>query len=340
MLSCSPPREKAWSKWGRRMVLIPLFVFGGLLMLAMAPLLVPLAVAVDLLRGKTMLPALRTLCFVAFGFFWEIVGLSAATLVWLLFGPWRRVSQERFLAWNYRVQFAWGKGYTRIGRWLFNVSEHVECDYRFGNRPVIVFMRHASSVDTTIPVNFISAPHGMRLRYVLKRELLWAPCIDIVGNRLPNYFVARDSGDSDEEIEHVGQLAHDLKPREGVLIYPEGTRFTEERRAHVIARLKEKGSAELAQRAERWAHVLPPKIGGPLALLRENSGADAVFCAHTGFEGSATLGSLLKGEVIGKTIYIRIWAIPFDDIPQSEDERVEWLFAQWQRVNDFVGENK
>jgi steroid 5-alpha reductase family enzyme len=30
--------------------------------------------------------------------------------------------------------------------------------------------------------------HGIDFRHVLKRELLWDPCLDVMGNRLPNYF--------------------------------------------------------------------------------------------------------------------------------------------------------
>lgn len=41
--------------------------------------------------------------------------------------------------------------------------------------PLVVLMRHASLADTLLPAVVI-ASHGIRLRYVLKRELLWDPC--------------------------------------------------------------------------------------------------------------------------------------------------------------------
>jgi hypothetical protein len=44
------------------------------------------------------------------------------------------------------------------------------------------------------PAAIISARHGIRLRWVMKRELLWDPCLDIVGNRLPNAFIRHPSG--------------------------------------------------------------------------------------------------------------------------------------------------
>ena len=52
----------------------------------------------------------------------------------------------------------------------------------------------------------LSRPHGVRLRYVLKRELLWDPCLDIVGHRLPNAFVRRGSRDTAGDVAAVRGL--------------------------------------------------------------------------------------------------------------------------------------
>ena len=48
---------------------------------------------------------------------------------------------------------------------------------------------------TTYPqtTTYVSRRYHLRLRYVLKRELLWDPCLDIVGQRVPNIFVDRDA---------------------------------------------------------------------------------------------------------------------------------------------------
>jgi hypothetical protein len=55
-------------------------------------------------------------------------------------------------------------------------------------------LRHASIGDTLLASALVGRPHGIFwLRYVLKRELLWDPCLDVVGNRLPHVFVDRAS---------------------------------------------------------------------------------------------------------------------------------------------------
>ena len=140
-------------------------------------------------------------------------------------------------------------------------------------------MRHASIVDNLLPALFVAAPHGLRLRYVLKRELLSDPAIDIAGGRLPNCFVRRGADDAEAEIARVRALAAGLGPDEGVLIYPEGTRFTAAKRERAIER---------QPRAAELRNVPPPRPGGTLAVME--TGADVVICAHHGLDGFASIG--------------------------------------------------
>ena len=79
---------------------------------------------------------------------------------------------------------------------IFGITIEVEGTDELRDGPIIVFLRHSSVADTLLPAVFIANPNGLKLRYVLKHELLWDPCLDIVGNRLPNSFVRRGSGDS------------------------------------------------------------------------------------------------------------------------------------------------
>ena len=132
-----------------------------------------------------------------------------------------------------------GRGVLLAVRVLFRLRLEVTGDDAVAPGPVIVLIRHASIVDNLLPANLITRPHRIRLRYVLKRELLADPCLDVAGRRLPNYFVRRGTGEA-QEVERVRALAHGLGADEGVLIYPEGTRFTPERRARAIARIGER----------------------------------------------------------------------------------------------------
>jgi 1-acyl-sn-glycerol-3-phosphate acyltransferase len=195
-----------------------------------------------------------------------------------------------------------------------------------------VFIRHASIIDTAVPVALISKPTGLRLRYVFKRELLVDPCIDVAGHASPNYFIDR-GGNAHEELAGIQQLAEDLGDQ-GVLLYPEGTRFTERKKRIAIERLA-KTHPELVPLAESFRHCLPPKAGGALSLLDAAPHADVLIVAHRGLEGLAEVGDLLSGAVVGKDVEIRIWRINAADIPHGEARR-RWLFDWWKRVDDFV----
>jgi 1-acyl-sn-glycerol-3-phosphate acyltransferase len=119
-------------------------------------------------------------------------------------------------------------------------------------------MRHVSTADTLLPVLLFSRRHGVRLRYVMKRELLWDPCLDVVGQRVPSAFVRRDSGQPEREVALVVELGRGLGPRSGVLVYPEGTRFTAEKRLRALERIAASNQSYLLERAGALEQVLPP----------------------------------------------------------------------------------
>ena len=137
--------------------------------------------------------------------------------------------------------------------------------------PVIIMIRHASIIDNMLPDSLVARTHGIGLRYVIKRELQVIPTIDIGGRWVPTNFVRRGSGDSEAEINRLLRLTEDLGEGEGILIYPEGTRFTPAKleRAQEIVRERQ---PEVAPLADRLQHLLPPRLGGPLALLEEVAG--------------------------------------------------------------------
>jgi 1-acyl-sn-glycerol-3-phosphate acyltransferase len=206
-----------------------------------------------------------------------------------------------------------------------------------GHGPIILFSRHASVGDTLLPAVFVSSRYGIVLRYVLKRELLWDPCLDIVGNRLRNCFVQRGSGESERDIALVQQLMEDLGPQDGVLIYPEGTRFTPAKRQRILERLAQKGDADLLAKAEALQHLLPPRLGGTLALLERNVGADAVFCAHIGFDGAGSFRDLLNGSLVNRLVRVCFWRVPYNEIPRTAAAQAAWLYEQWARIDTWIG---
>lgn len=326
-------RDEPWlARWGRRALSVPGLLVAALVVGALLPPLLLLAVLVDIARRRP-LPLARALLVVAAYLACEALGIVASLALGLV-RPF--VPPARSLAWTYCLQGAWAAALLRALRRAYGVSLEVEGLDRVGPGPLLVLARHTSAADTLLPVVLLSNGLGLRLRYVLKRPLLWDPCLDLVGQRLPNAFVARGAERTDDDVAAVAHLARGLGPGDAVLIYPEGTRFTPARRAAALERLAASRRPHLVERARRLEHVLPPRLGGALALL-EASDADVLFFAHTGLEGTARLADLLAGGLIGARVRVALWRVPRAEVPTCAERRAEWLHDQWDRLDGWVG---
>jgi 1-acyl-sn-glycerol-3-phosphate acyltransferase len=266
----------------------------------------------------------------------EILGIVAAGALWVWKGVFRP-DAERWTDIHFRLEAWWGSTLFRAVVRLFRLRIEVEGDADLGRGPYLLLLRHASIGDTLLASALVSKPYGVRLRYVLKRELLWDPCLDIVGNRVPNLFIDRFADDSVGEVGRMQDLARDLGPRDGILIYPEGTRFSEAKRRRALDRFHEKGDAKMLEYARSLARVLPPRLGGTLGLLEAAPAADVAFGAHTGFEGAPSLAEIWKGALVNQTIRIQFRRIPRDEIPAGRDARIAWVLEEWQRIDAWIG---
>jgi 1-acyl-sn-glycerol-3-phosphate acyltransferase len=324
----------------RRLLSIPAVLVLAAASVLAAPAWIPGLAILDAFRPARRGAALRAGAMLAVYAQCEAIGLASSALLWLASPGRSDAARRRFLRRNLALQRWWAGALFEAAMRIYGMRLDLEGADEPARGPLLLLPRHASVADTLLPAVLVSAPHGIRLRYVLKRELLWDPCLDVVGNRLPNVFVRRGSEDSEREIAAVAALGRDLGADEGVLIYPEGTRWSREKRARVIERFRAAGDSERALRAERLHTVLPPRLGGPLALLDAAPEADVVFCAHTGLEGAATLADLWRGDLIGRTVCVRFWRVPRGEIPAERAARGAWLEAWWERMDAWIGSHR
>ena len=331
-----PEREATASRWARRACTFPLY---GVLLaasLGLLPLLLGAAFAVDLARGARQRPVARLVAFAPVFLAAELVGLAAAFAVWLVGGPWTGASRARFLDWNFRLQCLWARSLLAAAQRILGLGLAVEGGALAAPGPLLVFARHASLADVLLPAVLLSDRHGLRLRWVMKRELLVDPCLDVVGSRLPNAFVRRDAGQSEREIGAVARLARGLGAGDGVLLYPEGTRFGAAKQARAFARIGAGPEAERLPRLQALRHLLPPRTGGALALLAAAPEADVLIVGHVGLEGLATVRDLLAGAIVGRRIEVRFWRHAARDVPRERAAATAWLDARWIELDAWV----
>jgi 1-acyl-sn-glycerol-3-phosphate acyltransferase len=325
-------------KWLRRTVTFPAYAILFVLVWSALPLVLAVSLLTDVVRGRGLV-SVRILAFFAWYLFCEVAGVLAAFVLWAAHRIVPGRTHEEFLDWNFRLQCLWARALGECSFKIFGNDVSHEGDEAFGERPVLLFVRHSSVADTILAAILVAHARGIRLRYVLKRELLWDPCLDVVGNRLPNYFVRRDAVDTAAEVDEISRLADGLVPGEGVIIYPEGTRFSRRLRERTIEKFVERGDELRASRARSLEHTLLPRPAGAMALLDKREGKDVVFCAHTGLEAARSFHEIWRGELIGRSVKVRFWKVPAHEIPEDREAREAWFFEQWRLVDAFVAQH-
>ncbi len=330
-------RRDPWpTKLLRRAITIPLLLLLTVLWWGVAPVVLPVLLIADLIRRRPLLWTRFYLCigFILFGQTW---GLGLVAGMWLgTFGglAWRRAN--RWMLWAEGFWAGWNKRW--MGR-IYDITYVVEGAEVLRGGPTVLLSRHASVNDTILPIALITEPHQVRLRIVLKAELLYAPVVDIMGHRIPTAFVKRASGNPERELDVCRALTRELHEDETILIFPEGTRFTPARRASILTKLQTKDPAAAAS-AERLAHVLPLRLGGTHALLDAAPHADVVFCAHTGYEDSAQLEDFIRGGLYRAVVRVKFWRVPAAQIPTDHAGRAAFLDAEWRKVDAFVAAHR
>lgn len=313
----------------RRLVTVPGLFVGFALMTLTLPALLAGAAVVDLVRWvrrRTPAMALRMMTF-AWGYLlgevWALITMGAVALL----------GRRRSIELTYRLQRAWLDWNFELLQLVFGLEFESDGDDRIPPGPFILLSRHASLIDTMLPGRYVVRPHGIRLRYVLKKELLVDPALDIGGNRLPNYFIDR-AGDTEAELAALKALASGLGDEEAVLIYPEGTRYSDEKRIRIAATLAER-DGPIGEIAQGYRRVLPPRPGGTLALL-ESTDADVVVLAHRGLEGFARVADIWSGGLVGNRVELRFHRVPRSHIPEDPATRELWLFDLWTDIDAWV----
>ncbi|MBP7928506.1 MAG: lysophospholipid acyltransferase family protein [Acidimicrobiia bacterium] len=341
--------EAEWKNWGEgvehpsgylRGSLTVLGIFIVLILLVLlAPVLAPAALVVDVIRRKNW-ATLRFYGFAVAVLFAYSKALTAAFVKFFTagFGPGRRPRRKRHMV---HLQDTWGNSMLDAARRFYGVSWSVKGQDLLAPGPVIMLARHASILDTLLPVDLAHRPEtGMRLNYVMKGELIADPTIFFASQVIPNVFVDRSGTDTASELKKVATLATNVGPRDVIVVYPEGTRFTPHKQERLRKKFADDGNVEALTRAEALQHVLPIRPGGPQTLIGELPDADVLIVAHTGLEDTASASDFLNGRFIGAHVQVECWRVPRADIPADPTEQRLWLESQWAKVDEWVGEHR
>jgi len=206
--------------------------------------------------------------------------------------------------------------------------------------PLLVFCRHAGPGDSFTLMYALMHWYGREPRVVLKERLAWDPMLGVLLTRLPSRFISTRPPPGRNVESEVGELARNLDQNDAFVIFPEGGNFTPARRERAIARLNRLGLHRMAERAAEMIHVLAPRPGGVLAALDAAPEADVLLVAHTGLDHVVTIADVWHSLPMDKRLLMGWWRIPREEIPDDREERIEWLFEWWRRVDLWVEEHR
>jgi 1-acyl-sn-glycerol-3-phosphate acyltransferase len=138
----------------------------------------------------------------------------------------------------------------------------------------------------------------------------------------------------------IRRLASSLGPTGALVIFPEGGNFTPGRWRRGIAALEQKERFREAQRARNMVNLLPPRAGGAFAAIDAAPTADVIFVAHTGLDDLITMRDVWRALPMEQVIKAKWWRVPAVEVPRDRAEVVAWLFDWWERIDEWIRENR
>lgn len=324
----------------RRLTLIPAFVFVALAAMAIAPFVVVVAAVYDLIaRNGFRYTRLSALAFI--WCFFEVIGIFALFLLWLLSGFSLLFRFPFFLDIHYEMLGIWLGIAVWTLRKVLGMRIESEATEELPEGRVLLFARHAGPADSLLIVNGLLRI-ARQPRIVAKAALQWDPFIDVAANRVPFHFVDPKPKDRDEELKAIASVAGGMDRHGAFLLFPEGGNFTEGRRDKAITSLERKGLDAYAEAAKEMPYLLPPRPNGALTALAAVPDAHVVMLGHTGLEDVQGPLDAVMAVPFQNEIWVRTWLIGPDERPGPDDRdaQIEWLFEWWATVDKWIGTHR
>jgi 1-acyl-sn-glycerol-3-phosphate acyltransferase len=303
----------------------------------MSPLIHLWAAVIDLIFDRKRW---RTSRFVGVGLAFSVVevfGLFTLLTVWIGSG---------FGLWMNRP--FWVRANTVLtGQYLALVTRAIRFflgyDFSYTYEPIppgpqLLFSRHAGPGDAFLIARVVIRDAGRRLHMVGAAKLQWDPFLDIAGERLGFHYLHQNPNDAATELERIRALAASMDDDETLVIFPEGGNFTDGRRQRQIEALLARDRVELARKAQALQHTLLPRAGGTVAAIEGAPDVVIMFVAHAGLEQLYGFGDLWESVPLGRSVVAHSWVAEPGEAVADRDRLMAWLYGQWQRVDDWIGE--
>jgi len=265
----------------------------------------------------------------------ELLGVLIALMLWFgtFFGYKMKSSRSQDI--HASVQYFWVTSVLKGAAFFLRTRVQFPKSVPVPNGPCVIAAQHSSFFDALIPTILVGIYFkNMIPRHVLKSELLLSPSLDIYGNRLPNQFVNRESGNADQEIAGIRSLANNLGSN-AMIIFPEGTFYTERRFKRIIQKIAATDTNR-ADRVSSLQNLLPVKPGGISAMLTASPESGLYLVAHRGFEPFGSFKEILANIPFKNPVEIFIKSVPPSKIPREKNALLEFIDYEWLALDAWL----
>ncbi len=318
----------AVEKLRRRAISVPALAVVAVVLTLTSPIWLTTLVVVDGVRRRWRFPLARLMAFAVCWCWIEGIGVARAAGLWVRGRGTDADAHYDLMGW-------WAGALMRSLTVTIGIEPRLVGAEALEGGNAIVIARHVSLADSLLSGWATRTLAGQRPRYVLKKELLFDPCLDIVGLRVPNHFLDREAADGQAELAALRELAAGIGPGVVGVIFAEGTRSNDHKRARALEKIAER-DPERAGRMSRLRRLLPPRPAGSAALLEGAPGADVVLAWHTGFDGLDSFGGMIRA-VARPLPPVRFVTrrVPRAEVPGGAGF-ARWLDDQWLRMDAEV----
>lgn len=175
--------------------------------------------------------------------------------------------------------------------------------------PLIIIANHRSFLDIAVVMAYLRRMEHYNIRWVLKRNLRYAPFMGASCKTTGCAFVARDKSGQDKDVIVRECAISALEDGASVIMFPEGTRFT-------------------PRKARRHSQVLSPRSGG-FKVLREVLPGYRVLSLTIRWGSAGDCSSLLRSaKIFGAGLRV---SGEIHDLSGADPEA--WLNREWERKN-------
>ena len=109
-----------------------------------------------------------------------------------------------------------------------------------------------------------------------------------------------------------------------------GAPLPDDRRVPLVAELARATTAMIEGQVHDTLGDLPAALAD----------ADVVIASHVGLDGLSSLGDIWNGSITGRHIYLDFRRVPRTEVPSDRAGRINWLMAEWQKVDDWIGQRR